>query len=49
MKDKVEKKLEELIKQRLDLEQAFQRTIGAIAVCQELLKDKESENVSNEV
>ncbi len=49
MKDKVEKKLEELIKQKADLEQAFQRTVGAIALCQELLKDKESENVSNEV
>ena len=49
MKDSVKERLDELLKQKAELEQAYQRTIGAISVCQELLKDKESENVSNEV
>ena len=48
MKDNVKERLEELLKQKAELEQAYQRTIGAISVCQELLK-KEKKNECNEV
>jgi len=41
MKDNVRERLEELLKQKAELEQAYQRTIGAISVCQELLNNKE--------
>jgi len=41
MKDRIKKRLDELSKQKAELEQAYQRTIGAISVCQELLNNKE--------
>ena len=41
MMDNVKDRLEELLKQKAELEQAYQRTIGAISVCQELLNNKE--------
>ena len=42
MKEKIEDKLKELIHEKEKIEQAYHRVIGAIANCQELLKEKES-------
>ena len=41
MKEKIEDKLKELIQEKEKIEQAYHRVIGAIANCQELLKEKE--------
>ena len=49
MKKKIEDRLKELIEEKAKVEQAYHRIIGAIANCQELLKEKESKDVSNEV
>ena len=42
MRKKIEERLEELINEKEKIEQAYHRVIGAIANCQELLKEKES-------
>ena len=44
MKEKIEDKLKELIQEKEKIEQAYHRVIGAIANCQELLKEQEKES-----
>ena len=44
MKKQIEDKLKELIEEKDKIEQAYHRVIGAIANCQELLKEKDKES-----
>ena len=49
MNEKIEDRLKGLISEKQKIEEAYHRVMGAIAVCQELLNEKESKDVSNEV
>ena len=44
MKKQIEDKLKDLIEEKAKIEQAYHRVIGAIASCQELLKEKDKES-----
>ena len=44
MKKLIEDKLKKLIEEKEKIEQAYHRVIGAVANCQELLKEQEKES-----